>query len=257
MIGIRIHGNIGDQLFQYATARTLSLKLNTDLAFDFSKLDKNPNWLEQFNTVEQPKFEKYVVLKRVKKSNKEFDPKLMETPNDSCLEGDFPFEMYFSSREDQIRKDFTLKNPLSTENARWETEIHASRIPISIHMPRFEKANDNLPIEYFDRCVNFLISNFQNPELYIFTNDVPYCIQNVRFPAITKFIDSSQNPHEEIFLMSLCRHHIISTEKSSWWGAWLDRRDSKFVFYPKMYLRGLSAKEQDGRISGQWMTLDN
>ena len=255
MIGVRITGGIGDQLFQYAAARALTLRLGTDLVFELSNLGDNPLYLNHFEivTAENPQTE--VVIKTVVREISDvFDEKVLSLPDNSFLDGKFQFEKYFVDQADQIRHELVLKNPMSEENSNWENKIRASRIPVSIHIPR--RDSDNVPLEYFYHCVEFLKSNFPNLELFVFTNDIPFCIQNLRFPAAAHFIDASQNPHEEIFLMSLCRHHIISDENLGWWGAWLDRRESNLTFAPKQYLKNFSYEESIERIPDRWMTIE-
>ena len=253
MIGVRITGGIGDQLFQYATARALSLRLGTEIACELSNLGDDPLYLNRFEVVTAQN-NPTEVLKIVRESSDLFDPKFLSLPDGSFLEGKFQFEKYFADQADQIRREIVLKDPISQENSDWENKIRASRMPISIHIPR--RDSDNIPLEYFYHCVEFLKSNFSNLTLFIFTNDIPFCIQNLRFSTSTYFIDSSQNPHEEIFLMSLCRHHVISDENLSWWGAWLDGRESNLTFAPKKYLQGLSFEASIDRIPDRWMTID-
>lgn len=253
MVGIQLTGGIGEQLFQYATARALSLRLGTEVVCEVSALDEQSLWLNRFE-IAVVENNPSVVLKIFRETSDKFDPNVLSLPDDSFLKGKFQFEKYFADQTEQIRQEIVLKDRLSVENSEWENRIRASRMPVSIHIPR--RKSDNLPLEYFYRCVEILQSNFPKLELFVFTNDIPFCIQNMRFTAPASFIDSTDKPHEEIFLMSLCRHHVISDENSSWWGAWLDRRESSLIFAPKKYLQGLSHEASIERIPDRWMTLD-
>ena len=178
MIGVRINGGIGDQLFQYATARALSLRLKTDLVLDFTKLGNQTLWLNYFNAINQTAAS-ILTMNQVVASENEFNRNVVTSPDNSCLDGVFPFEDYFLDKADVIRRDLTPKSSMSPENARLENEIHAERIPVSIHIPRYKREEDNLPMKYYERCMEVLKPNFSNLSLYVFTNDVPFGIQNV------------------------------------------------------------------------------
>jgi hypothetical protein len=51
------------------------------------------------------------------------------------------------------------------------------------------------------------------------------------------FVDHNKDEtaHEDMRLMSACRHHIIANSSFSWWGAWLNSNAGKMVFAPKFW----------------------
>lgn len=252
MVGIKLTNGIGEQLFQYAVIRALSLRLKTELCYDLSKLDSNQNWLEKFTVPAQPKFDS-IQMKILQEPNDKFFPEVLSLEDNVLLDGKFQFEKYFEDQADQIRKELVIKDQLSQDCSELDSQIRSEKIPVSIHIPK--SSMDSLK-NYYEHCVEFLQSNFSNLTLYIFSDDVNRCAQIFQFDLPMIFIDMQENQHEEIYLASLCRHHIISDEIKSFWHAWLDRRVSSLTFAPRKYLEHFSESGRINRLLDRWMVIE-
>ena len=89
--------------------------------------------------------------------------------------------------------------------------------------------------EYYEHCVAILKENFPQMSLYVFSNDLPWCRERFNFGIPTYFVDANDEKHgwEDMFLITLCRHHIAGSGNFSWWSTWLDNRIGTLVFYSK------------------------
>ncbi|HTK33037.1 MAG TPA: alpha-1,2-fucosyltransferase [Candidatus Paceibacterota bacterium] len=181
MIITRISGGIGNQLFQYAVGRALSLKNNTELKLDthFYGLNIEPDRsfkLSHFNIpniealiatdadfkktgipnpIKQDLFSKIIrkgfrTIESIKPINKRkvvleptfnFIPKVMDIRGDCYLSGVWQSEKYFTEFEAAIRKDFALKVPLSEKAAHVKRMMEASS-SVSIHIRRGDQVKD-------------------------------------------------------------------------------------------------------------------
>lgn len=172
MIVVGLMGGLGNQLFQYCTARRLSLKLGTDLALDPSFLlkdhgdgiTKRPYLLDRFHVtgrlidareLEQFKngdmkawklfvnrnterFTGHRVFRNPKvfiERDQNFEPSLLELSDDRYLWGYFQSERYFKDARDTILKDLRVREPMNEANLMVANRIQEER-SVCLHVRR-------------------------------------------------------------------------------------------------------------------------
>jgi len=166
---IALHGGVGNQLFQYAYARALSLHMKRQLIFDqygfnFDKKFGRTFSLDYFeipkdigNRVCKLRFQTARALRNLKNigsglisifklpffiefSAEYYPTNWLGTPlKDLYVFGYWQDERYFEQYANQIRKDLTFKPNFSHSNLAIATQIQGGSTPISLHVRRLHQ----------------------------------------------------------------------------------------------------------------------
>ena len=60
--------------------------------------------------------------------------------------------------------------------------------------------------------------------------------------------------HEDLHLMSLCKHQIIANSSFSWWAAWLNNNKNKIVISPSYWFANPEINTND-LIPDNWIRI--
>lgn len=250
MIVVRLIGGLGNQFYQYAAARRLAQKLNTELKLDISgfetyKLHKyalSPfNIRENFATPDE-----IASLRHVQEKSFHFDPDILNLGDNVYLDGYWQTEKYFADIADIIRYEFSVRSSQIGRDMQISQQI-ASCQAVSLHIrrgdyvsnPTTNQVHGTCDVDYYRKCVEQLSQTVKNPHLFIFSDDPQWAVENLKLPYPTTVIDHNgpEKNYEDMRLMSQCSHHIIANSSFSWWAAWLNPRTDKKVFAPRRWFR--------------------
>ncbi|MFY9241427.1 MAG: alpha-1,2-fucosyltransferase [Polaribacter sp.] len=251
MIIVRIVGGLGNQMFQYAYAKSLQQK-GYKVRIDISKF-KNYKLhggyhLDKYNIdIEtSSSFSNLITRLGFRRSAKEksllFDEKFLKLPEKEYVKGYFQTEKYFKEIKNIIYNQFQIKNTLSESTISYKKEIEKYKNACSIHVRRGDfisdkkanKVHGTCTLDYYEKAIEFLNSQFKEVHFFIFSDDILWAKKNLKIENVT-FINHKTIPHEDLLLMSLCRFNITANSSFSWWGAWLNKHKSKVVIAPKQW----------------------
>lgn len=179
-------------------------------------------------------------------TNHNYNNEQLTIHNNTCLVGRWQSEKYFTTIEKEVRKHFTFKNPISNEYQHYLRAIENSSNATCLHIrrtdyinhPVYSKKIGALTDEYYSNAIQALNNLIDKPQVFIFSDEIDNSkemLKNLRITNELTFIDVAlPNPHDELQLMTLCKHHIISNSTYSWWGAWLSTKDG-FTLAPKKW----------------------
>lgn len=270
MIIVQLDGGLGNQMFQYALGRHLSLKKNTTLTLDLSNYSKTPNCayrnydLDIFNInpnlinyVETPNskwkrgikigfkycndiFQDLFVKNVVKeKTYSKFDKEILNLSDNCLLRGFWQTEKYFKDIESTIRNDFIIN--AEPDINLYKQILNTESICLNVRRgdyvtnPTVNKAFGVCDNEYFFKAIDRMKKFTDNPTLFIFSDDIIWCKENLTFddPSIFVSHDYAGLKFEKYLkLMSICKYFIIPNSTFGWWAAWLSTNQNKKVIVP-------------------------
>jgi hypothetical protein len=292
MVITNLIGGLGNQMFQYAVGRALSLRYGVPLRLDVSdfswyglhqgfELQRIFNCTEEIATkVDMRRVLSWQFFPGIRRlllkpsmalfRSKEFvvEPyfryweEIENIPSSCYITGYWQSEKYFSEFSHQIRKNFSFREPLNRDNdeiANRMTRVNA----VSLHVRRGDFVNNPTTMathglcspDYYRKAIQYIAYRVSQPHFFIFSDDISWVKENLEIGFPCQYVDHNQGAesHNDMRLMSLCQHHIIANSSFSWWGAWLNPSDEKIVVAPKRWF----AKQIDTRdlLPPGWVSL--
>ncbi len=252
MIFVDINGNIGDQLFQYATARSLSIDKNTDFLMDLSYYEENNSekfQLNHFNIniekqIDKKEIEKYSNVKTINEripSENYVEYIKLNVPNENVyLKGKWENEKYFLHNIHYIKNDLKIITPPKDKYEKIINEINLKNdVCVSVMrnetMNSYSIAQEGICTEnYYQNSMNLISHKIKNPTFIILTDDKKWVEKYINTNFSTKIIefDDLKESFERLQLMTCYENFIIGNDNISWWGAWLSQNKNKTVFAP-------------------------
>ncbi len=272
MIIMRITGGLGNQLFQYATGRTLSEKFNTTLKLDITEvltkkyrkflLDRfrikaqtaSPEVVKKFwrfsvhNLFRSPEYKVF------KEKHFHYDHEFEKIKDNTYIVGFFQSDKYFNNIKQLIKREFSLKNGLSTESKKIAAKIKSvNAVSINVRRgdyvsdPIIHKRHGFIGVDYFLKAINYIKKNTSNPHFFLFSDDIQWVKENLHIPHQSTYVDLNFPDHveENLILGSLCNHNIITNSTFSWWVGWLNANKKKIVVAPKKWFKDLDVSTKD------------
>ena len=284
MIISRLEGGLGNQLFEYAIGRHLSIKNKTGLVLDTSNylIDKSNRHYElcRYNIKVKTanivsgifvRLGKYIIpeitknirlpIKYIKERNNYFDKEIFSEQRNIILDGYWQSEEYFKDIRDTILDDLTLLSDPDKENKKMLKRINNSN-SVCLHVrrddyisnPLLQKFHGNLTPEYYNEAINSICDRINDPEFYIFSDEPEWCKRNIFTSRPHTYVDINgpDKAPEDLRLMSACNHFIIANSSFSWWAAWLAEKAGTIIIAPKRWYR---EKDEGDIVPKRWLRM--
>jgi hypothetical protein len=151
-----------------------------------------------------------------------------------------------------LRREFSFREPPVGKNLEMHRRIENTENSVAVHIRRGDytlevEGNVALPMAYYSSAITQLTQYLHNPTFFVFSDDINFARNNLRADIRAVFVDhnDSFSAHEDLRLMSSCRHHIIANSTLSWWGAWLGSYVDRIVIAPRNWMVGQRSRYDD------------
>lgn len=278
MIIVKLMGGMGNQMFQYALGRNLSLKYNVPLKIDLSFLNRRdfgPNFtyrnydLDIFNifedfdlsnvgkilTIKEPHFHYYENILNLVDN-------LLKQGNSVLLDGYWQSPFYFKEYESQIKKDFEFKDNVINSEKHIVEMLNkiTSCDSVLVNIRRTDYLNNNfhgvMGIDYINQAKNIIESIVKTPHYFIFSDDIDWCKENIHINNMT-IVDHTYKGNKFNYylqLMKNCKYCIIPNSSFAWWSSWMNTFEEKIIITPKQWFNDKNINTND-LIPSNWIRI--
>lgn len=199
-----------------------------------------------------------------------FDPKVFEN-EDIYLDGKFMSQKYFADILPKVRETYKFPGVESINlppEANMNFLIYYDEIiktrSVGMHIRRSdsryneEKYENICTTEYYHAAISYILDKEPEAKFYVFSNE-PKWIKNWLKEIIRSFIDEKMDKEDirkfrdrfviveandeytsylDMFLLSKCKHSILSNSSFSWWGAWMNEDKGHISIAPSIWING-------------------
>jgi len=284
---VGLSGGLGNQLFQYAAGRALSLKLGVDLILDCTwfqghserayalapfSINANtyfgsallPDWVKNLECRLTRRWAgKRLGVPIYREPHFHFDDAYPLLKHPVYLEGFWQSERYFLECKELIAKELAL-NTKTTDQFKLIANLIQSSDAICIHIRRGDYITNPIAsqvhglcsLDYVYQGAKEVSKDLITPHCFIFSDDPEWVQRNLRLALPSTVVDIAK-PHEahlDLGLMMQCKYFVIANSSLSWWGAWLSPYPLKRIIAPLNWFAS-SNKITDDLIPQTWTLL--
>jgi len=245
------YGRMGNQLFQYAALKCLSLRKNYPLVLPYTQNNKLTNFKVRCYFVNPVEVEQ--PLKIFKETQFHFDKDFFKCTDQTDFEGYYQTEKYFKDISYIIKREFQISDPHKEKACQNTIKRIRDKHPLQKITAFHIRRGDNVPSpvngaspsgEQFktnkgdyhpllsEEYIDYALNKFSDDIKLVFSDskeDIDWCKENLDGSDLY-FIGS-----DDIFdfrLMQLCDNNVISNSSFSWWAAWLNDNKDKEILAP-------------------------
>lgn len=275
---LKVVGGLGNQLFQYATARNLCISkkiphlllnvesYNADAFGRSFGLDNfktkgaviDSGWLKNILR-KGTRANRIIAMSPIYSNIEEAGLKLHRLGENmrmlTSLNGYWQSEYYFKEIRSVLLEELTpVEIPVFPE---WQKRKNT----VAVHIRRTDYLLEDrfgaLSEQYYQDAIGAMRQRLVSPSFIFFSDDLDWCKERFKGESFV-FCDEKEwgKDYLQLFLMSKCAHQIIANSSFSWWGGWLNNYSGKIVVRPEKPFADVSLM-YESYYPPEWIPINN
>jgi hypothetical protein len=172
--------------------------------------------------------------------------------------GYFQSEKYFAHHRERLLALFAPRPELLSYLRKKYSHLlnHPYTVGVQIRH-QYEDPSARLYIQYGKDYLRKAAAHFPQDALYVVSSNNMAFARSVIPEEMERVVFIDDEPHYvNLYLMSLCKHNIVTNSTFGWWSAWLNQNPGKRVIAPAMWYHPLSPLLTYDIVPESWIKLD-
>lgn len=162
------------------------------------------------------------------------------------IKGYFQSEKYFAHHRQELLELFSPHpdDLVYIEQKYGPFLSHPQTVGIQLRYYKWEFPTDTLYPQYGKEYLEAAMSLFPPASLFIVSsNNIPFAKESIpQWAKHVIFLENEPN-YIDLFILSRCKHNIITNSSFGWWAAWLNENPNKVIIRPSDWINGYPCQD--------------
>lgn len=167
--------------------------------------------------------------------------------------GGWHSEKNFLDIKEEVKRQFKFPQVYDETCLSFIDKINNTENSVSLHIRRGDYLNIQADdyyqfggvatLDYYWEAIKRLLNVYPDCVFFVFSNDPEWCKN--QFRGVKMYVvdcNKGKDSWRDMYLMTLCKHHINANSSFSWWGSWLSEKEG-LTICPKDFIKGVETKD--------------
>lgn len=188
--------------------------------------------------------------------NYDYDPQMLKRHRFgfNFFIGGWHSEKYFKDIREDVLDSFSfpsIKSSIEYQEVLSIVENTTNSVSIHVRRGDFLTIDKNNPYQlggvatesYYKKALSKIKEKVDSPLFFCFSNDIKWCREFFKDENVVYVTcNTGKDSWRDMYLMSLCKHHINANSTFSWWGVWLSQKEG-ITICPEKFLLNKVTKD--------------